>query len=501
MIHRAAILLLAATSLFAAEFQNGQAARAVLGQPSFSSSSREQGVDITSMTVSAGRLYAADASHRVLTFDLSQLPDLRADFALRQTSGCVVCGLAPIAVTNESVMAGVAAVSVRGKAVAIADIANHRVLIWRDATVPRPDNAPDIVLGRLRDSYPVGPSTLLQPVSVALDGKRIFVGDAALHRVLIWNSLPQSDDQAADVVLGQPDTSSVSSNSSPSADSIGLPAAMVSDGTNLFVADSPAHRILVFSPGDSPLAADAVANSASLASGPLAPGTLISISGKGLSETSDSTDPEKDEPLPRRLGGAEIILDGQALPLLSVAPNEVQAQLPYDLGNRSAGGLYVRTEHTGGTISVTTPVSLKLVPASPGLFAFSGKEPRAAILLHSAGGVQSGLPVTQESPAKPGEAVTIWATGLGSVIENNVASTVLAGTPHQGPAALVSVPVTAQIDGQPAQVISAKLPQGAVGVYQIEIIVPDEQSTQTEARLSVTQNGYSSNTVTFPLSH
>jgi uncharacterized protein (TIGR03437 family) len=495
MIYRAAFLLLLCTSLFAADFQNGQAARAVLGQTSFTS--RDPGINITSMTVSAGRLYAADASHHVLTFDLSQLPGVRDDFALRQTNGCGVCGFNPVAVTNESVMPGVAAVSVRGKAVAVADTSNHRVLIWRDATAPRPGNAPDIVLGSVGDPSAIGPATLSQPVSVALDGKRVFVGDVALHRVLVWNSYPLADNQPADVVLGQPDALSVSSNNSPTPDSISSPAALVSDGTNLFVADSLARRILIFSPGDSPLASDAVANSASLLNGPLAPGTLVSVNGKGLSETSDSTDPDKTDPLPKRLGGTELILDGQPLPLLAVTPNQVQAQLPYDLGGRAAATFYVRTEHAGGAVSVTTPISLKLVPASPGLFAFSGTEPRAAILLHSAG-IQSGPPVTEESPAKPGEIVTIWATGLGSVVENGTGPAVLAGTPHEGPAAAVSLPISAQVDGQPAQVISAKLPQGAVGVYQIEIAVPQEQATASEARLSITQNGFTSNTVTFP---
>jgi uncharacterized protein (TIGR03437 family) len=494
MLYRTAILLLAGASLFAAEFQNGQAARAVLAQPSFTS--REQGIKVTSLSVSHGRLYAADAARHVLTFDLSKLPDVREDFSTRQSNGCAVCGYTPMSTVNQSVMPGVAAVSVWGRMVAIADSDKHRVLVWRDSTSSRPD----VVLGQSSDASVVGPGTLVDPVSVALDGKRIFVGDAALHRVLVWNSFPTSDDQPADAVLGQPDFTVASANNPPVPDSIANPAALASDGTNLFVADSVNRRILVFSPGDVRLAADAVVNSASLLSGPLAPGTLISVNAGGLGEGSDSADATKSQALPKRLAGTEVIFDGQALPLLAVSPTQVQAQIPYDLANRGAASFYVRVEHANGTVTVTTPISLKLAPTSPGLFAFSGSEPRIGILLHGGGSeVDGGPPVDEQSPATPGEVLTIWATGLGAVSENSASDSLSAGRPHEGVAAAVSVPVKALINGEDVQVLSATLPEGAIGVYRIQVVVPQEIAARGEAYLSIAQNVNVSNTVRFPL--
>ncbi len=497
MFYRTAILLLAGVSLFAAEFQNGQAARAVLGQPSFTS--REQGIKATSIAVSRGRLYAADAAHHVSIFDLSKLPDVREDFANVQSSGCGVCGFAPMSVVNQSVVTGVAAVSVWGRMVAIADPGKHRVLIWRDSVSSRPD----VVLGQSSDSSAVGPGTLVDPVSVALDGKRVFVGDAALHRVLVWNSFPTSGDQPADAVLGQSDLTVANAGDSAAPDSIANPAALASDGTNLFVADSGNRRIVVFSPGDVRLTADAVVNSASLLPGSVAPGTLISINGVGLSEESDSADGTKSQALPRRLAGTEAILDGQALPLLEVSPTQVQAQVPYDLANRSAASLYIRAEHANGAVSITTPISLKLAPASPGLFAFSGSEPRLGILLHAGGGPETdgAPPVDEQSPASPGEVLTIWATGLGAVSEASPSDSLLAGHPQEGFAAAVSVPVAARINGEDAQVLSATLPEGAIGVYRIDIVVPAEIVARGEAYLSISQNSKISNTVRFPLRH
>jgi uncharacterized protein (TIGR03437 family) len=496
MFYRTAILLLAGASLFAAEFQNGQAARAVLGQPSFTS--HEQGIKATSVSVAHGRLYAADTAHHVLIFELSKLPDVREDFSNVQSNGCSVCGFAPGSVVNQSVMTGIAAVSVWGRMVAIADSGKHRILIWRDSTSSRPD----VVLGQSSDPSVVGSGTLVDPVSVALDGKRVFVGDAALHRVLVWNTFPASGDQPADAVLGQPDLTAANASDSPAPDSIAYPAALASDGTNLFVADSGNRRILVFSPGDVPLPAGAVVNSASLLPGSVAPGTLISINAAGLSEQSDSADSTKSQALPKRLAGTEVIFDGQALPLLAVSPTQVQAQIPYDLANRSAASLYIRAEHGNGAVSVTTPVSLKLTATSPGLFAFTGSEPRIGILLHAGGSeTDGGPPVDEQSPATPGEVLSIWATGLGAVSEATSIDSVLAGHPHEGLAAAVSVPVAALINGEDAQVLSATLPEGAIGVYRIEVLVPPQISARGEAYLSISQNLNVSNTVRFPLRH
>ena len=79
---RVAALLLLAGSIYAAEFQNGQAARAVIGQPSFSA--QETGVSASTLVVANGRLYAADTARRLLTFDLANIPGAKDDLTDRQ---------------------------------------------------------------------------------------------------------------------------------------------------------------------------------------------------------------------------------------------------------------------------------------------------------------------------------------------------------------------------------------------------------------------------------
>jgi uncharacterized protein (TIGR03437 family) len=471
--YRVTTFLLMALSMRAAEFQTGQAARGVIGQSSFSA--HEAGVSITALSLANGKLYAADASRRILTFDLTRIPGAKDDLADRQ-GPCAVCGFAPVGQVNQPVLPGVAGVSVFGNSVAIADTANHRVLFWRNSSLP--------------EAVPifVGSSELVNPVSVAVDGKHLFIGDAALHRVLVWNSVPSADQQPPDAVLGQ-------NSDSPAADSISRPAALASDGTNLFVADNVERRILVFTAGDAPLGRNAVANSASLLSGPLAPGTLVTISGAGLSESSTAAPDDDIERLPVKLGGVEVLFNGVALPLLSVSPTQVRAQLPYETGNASAGSLYVRTERSDGSVMVTNAIGLRLASASPGLFAFGGAEPRSGMILH-AGDSEAGTPVTADDPAKPGEVLTLWAAGLGAVESEKIP---VVGAPYSEPDAPVVTPIAALVAGRSAEVLAATLPHGAIGVYELHILVPADLTADREAELLIVQDGSLSNTITIPI--
>ncbi|HEX3685531.1 MAG TPA: hypothetical protein VHU83_23560 [Bryobacteraceae bacterium] len=477
MTARVTTLLLAALSLRAAEFQTGQAARAVIGQPTFSA--RETGIAVTTLSLSNGKLYAADAAHRLLTFDLSKLPGATDDLSDRQ-GPCALCGFPAVEQVNQAVLPGVAGVAVFGNTVAMVDTPHHRVLLWPDAGMTHPAQ---VVLGS---------NELLEPVSVALDGRRLFVGDTASHRVLVWNALPGSDNQAPDAVLG-------TFSDLPGADTIGSPVALVSDGTNLFVGDNSDRRILVFTAADGTLHRTAVTNSASLAAGALAPGTLVTVTGTGLADAPASAADDGIQRLPNKLGGVEVLFNGVALPLLSVSAAQVRAQLPFDTGNASSASVYVRTEHSDGNITVTNATALKLAATSPGLFAFGGTEPRTGLILHSNGSPeQNGTPVTSDDPAKAGESLIFWAAGLG-VVDSGSEKGPLMGVPYAGPDASVASRVGAVVSGRTAQVVSATLPERSIGVYEVRIVLPADLPTDPHTELLIMQDGSVSNTVTIPV--
>ena len=100
----------------------------------------------------------------------------------------------------------------------VADSGNHRVLICNNIPTQNGQSA-NLVLGQSDFNAFVEPdltklavsatgSTMLNPVSVTSDGTRLYVTDLGHNRVLVWNSIPTQNAQAADFAIGQPDVNS-----------------------------------------------------------------------------------------------------------------------------------------------------------------------------------------------------------------------------------------------------------------------------------------------------
>lgn len=161
----------------------------------------------------------------------------------------------------------------------VADSQDYRVLIWNH--IPTQNNqAADLVLGQsnltsgsqnacnpTKSNFTAAANELCNPVSVTSDGTRLFVSDLGFNRVLIWNSIPSSNGQPADVVVGQPDmVSAVANNTnvcggaSLCGASLNFPRYALSDGTRLFIADGGNDRVLIFNsiPQSNGATADAV---------------------------------------------------------------------------------------------------------------------------------------------------------------------------------------------------------------------------------------------------
>ena len=139
-----------------------------------------------------------------------------------------------------------------------ADTGNHRVLVWN--AVPTTDGAAaDLVLGQADFTSSGGGCSATQlsaPTAVFSNGTVLLVADGNNHRVLIWDPVPTTTQQAADLVLGQGDfsTSCVQNDDdqntindgSPTARTMNNPAGIWTDGTILIVADQGNNRVLVW---------------------------------------------------------------------------------------------------------------------------------------------------------------------------------------------------------------------------------------------------------------
>ncbi len=93
----------------------------------------------------------------------------------------------------------------------VSDTGRNRIFIWK--TIPTTEfQEPDVIIGQevideigRNSGGDVNGSTLLYPSGIWSDGKKLIVADAWNHRVLIWYNIPTINAQPADVVLGQKD--------------------------------------------------------------------------------------------------------------------------------------------------------------------------------------------------------------------------------------------------------------------------------------------------------
>jgi hypothetical protein len=162
-------------------------------------------------------------------------------------------------------LSGPGGVALDGTHLIVADTENHRVLIW--LKVPVATGAPaDIVLGQgdfsgrrpnhgRGDINPVDHFSdadadgFFGPTGVTSDGTHLFVADRLNHRVLGWSTFPVKNGQAADIVIGQPDATSLIANRglggyAAAADGLNLPTGLLLDGTSLWVADTENNRVV-----------------------------------------------------------------------------------------------------------------------------------------------------------------------------------------------------------------------------------------------------------------
>ncbi len=113
----------------------------------------------------------------------------------------------------------------------------------------------------------------------------------------------------------------------------------------------------------------------------VAPGTIVSLNGVNLSSVTVSADMTQPN-LPTKLGGVTVYFNGIPAPLTFVSPNQVNAQIPWELTSTTSINAYVRTEMNGG-VTFTSPVAVTIVSANPGVYGQPGTaNPEVGIATH-----------------------------------------------------------------------------------------------------------------------
>jgi uncharacterized protein (TIGR03437 family) len=230
------VFLLSATAVFAQTFTSGQAARLVVGQPNGFTAQDTNSSDTTigaasGVAVAGDTMFVADSNrvgatpsnNRVLIFTnlSSQLPAPTAQLAYN--SKCPVCvGTASVVLgqpdfvtttvnTNatQNSLRNPQGVASDGVHLVVADTDDNRVLIWNQIPTTNNQNA-DVVIGQpnfLSNSLPgntPNAKSMRGPEGVWIQDGKLFVADTQNNRVLIYNQIPTTNGVAADVVLGAP---------------------------------------------------------------------------------------------------------------------------------------------------------------------------------------------------------------------------------------------------------------------------------------------------------
>ena len=258
-----------------------------------------------------------------------------------------------------------------------------------------------------------------------------------------------------------------------------LPGGGMSNAMPFTISTGPVTPAPSFSAGG-------VVNSAGFGALLPAPGAIASIFGANF---ATSTATAATSPLPTTLAGVSVEINGLAVPLLAVSPQQINFQVPWYLQEQTQATM---TIVANGVTS--NPMAVALAKYSPAVFSTNQQGAGQGVVLIGNTGLIAAprgmFPGSQ--PAKRGDSITVLCTGLGPVNNQPVA-----GSPAPAaPAAATATLPSARIGGGPATVSFAGLAPGFVGVYQVTIQVPVDAPVGDAVPVVLSIGGMSSNAVT-----
>ena len=208
---------------------------------------------------------------------------------------------------------------------------------------------------------------------------------------------------------------------------------------------------------------------------PVAPGGLISVFGQQMSPVNLAT---SEIPLPTALGESCLTVNGVAVPVLFVSSQQINGQLPFNVD-----GSAQMTLRTPGGISDN--FNFSILPAAPAVFrsGIAGPETGIATVTRA----DNGELITPTNPVHHGDAIVIWATGLG-----RTTPAIDAGMPAPSdPLPFAVIQPTVMLGGASLNILYAGLVPGSVGLYQINATVPGSVPQGLSIPLVISQGGSS----------
>ncbi len=234
------------------------------------------------------------------------------------------------------------------------------------------------------------------------------------------------------------------------------------------------------------IAANGVVNAASFAAErPVAPGSYISIFGTGLSNVSRAASTAT---LPISLAGTNVSFDapGVSVPgnLWYVSPQQVNVQVPWELAGKDSALVKVNIRGVSGQLA-----TVRLAAYSPAVFEYTEGGTRLAVAQDS-----NYQLITPQNPASPNDVIIVYCNGLGPVNDPPASGE---PSPFEPLARTPGIPAVT-IGGRSADVTFSGLTPGSVGLYQVNVKVPDNVPAGTHP-LIVSIGEFSSPPVNLPV--
>ncbi len=209
----------------------------------------------------------------------------------------------------------------------------------------------------------------------------------------------------------------------------------------------------------------AAVSAGSFQSGPVSPGEILSIFGLGLGPGAGLGLVVDNNHVTNRLGGVQVLFDGEPATILYLSGNQVNVIAPYSLAGKST--TTVQLVWAG---AFTKTMQLDVVEADPALLTLDQSGSGQAAVLNWDADAQTYTVNGSDNPASPGQAIVLFATGEGQTTPAGDDGAVVDANNLPRP----NLPVSVTIGGMPAEVFYAGgAPTLVSGVLQVNVYVPE----------------------------
>ena len=201
----------------------------------------------------------------------------------------------------------------------------------------------------------------------------------------------------------------------------------------------------------------------------LSPGELITLYGSGLSPVTMTT--QGGQPFKTTLGGVSVSIDSTPCPIYYVSATQIAAIVPYGIASNQTGLANIQVSNNG---TLSNIVQMYFQDSSPGVFSQTTNGIGNASALHAT----TGTLVNGNSPAQPGEYISLYLTGLGTVTPSitdgalGPSSTLSVADVYPNNLSVYFNDYTNGSIGVSGNIQYAGLAPGLAGLYQINVQVP-----------------------------